>query len=285
MLPDLEHLDDWIAQKEAAVGGVRDGCAAHIVWADKPVQTDLAIVYVHGFSATGQEIRPLPDLVARAFGANLFFARLTGHGQDGIAMGKARLPEWDRDVAQAFEIGAALGREVIVMGCSTGCTLLSTALARGARAKAIVHVSPNFGLSNRLAQILLNLPGVRIWGPWVAGRERSFDPISRAHSAYWTVKYDTQAVFTMADAVRAAWAGGFGAINTPAYFAYNEQDDVVSARRTKVAMTRWGAPVAEDILTAGVGDDEMGHVMAGDVFSPAQTDPLAQRIIAWVKTL
>jgi esterase/lipase len=91
-------------------------------------------------------VRPLPDMLADALGANLYFARLTGHGQDGIAMGRARLPDWEADVAEALQIGAALGDEVIVMGCSTGCTLLTTALAQGARAKGIVHVSPNYGL-------------------------------------------------------------------------------------------------------------------------------------------
>lgn len=285
MLPDLSELDEWLAVRERGVGGVREGCAAQIVWAGDTVQTDIAVVYVHGFSATGAEIRPLPDLVARALGANLYFARLTGHGQDGDAMGRARLPDWERDVALAFEIGAALGRDVIVMGCSTGCTLLTSALAGGAQAKRVVHVSPNFGLSHRLAQLLLDLPGVRRWGPLVAGRERSFEPISKAHEALWTVKYDTQAVFTMGDAVRAARASAIEKIKTPAYFAFNEADQVVSARRTKAVMARWGGAVVRDILVAGPGDDKMGHVMVGDVFSPGQTEPLAQRIIAWAKML
>ena len=285
MLPDLSELDEWVAARERAVGGVREGCAAQIVWADGPVQTDIAVVYVHGFSATGAEIRPLPDLVACALGANLYFARLTGHGQDGDAMGRARLPDWERDVALVFEIGAALGREVIVMGCSTGCTLLTSALAGGAKAKGVVHVSPNFGLSHRLAQLLLDLTWVRTWGPIVAGRERSFEPISPEHEALWTVKYDTQAVFTMGEAVRVARAGAIEKIQTPAYFAFNEADEVVSARRTRAIIARWGGAVVQDILVAGPDDDKMGHVMAGDVFSRRQTEPLAQRIIAWAKTL
>lgn len=285
MLPDPMDLDDWLATREAAVGGVRTDCEKQIVWADKPVKTAIAIVYVHGFSATGAEVRPLPDMVAKALGANLYFARLTGHGQDGAAMGRARLPDWDADVAEALEIGAALGDEIIVMGCSTGCTLLTTALARGAQAKGIVHVSPNYGLRHRLAQVVLDLPGVRTWGRMIVGKERSFDPISDAHAALWTIKYDSQAVFTMGDAVRAALAGPIEAIQTPAYFAFGETDQVVSPAKTRTVMARWAGPVRTDILVQGAADDKMGHVLAGDVFSPSQTAPLAARIVAWARAL
>jgi esterase/lipase len=285
MLPELTELDAWLAAQDAAVGGVRAGCEKQILWHDGPRKTNVAIVYVHGFSATGAEIRPLPDLVAAALGANVYFARLTGHGQSGAAMGQARLPDWERDVDEALAIGSAIGDDVIVMGCSTGCTLLTTALARGARAKGIVHVSPNYGLRNVMAHRLLQLPGVRSWGPYLAGKERSFEPISDHHAALWTVKYDTQAVFTMADAVRAAIDSDIGAITTPAYFAYCEADQVVSPKKILSVMARWAGPVVEDLLIQGPTDDKMGHVMAGDVFSPAQTAPLAARIIEWAKGL
>jgi hypothetical protein len=39
--------------------------------------------------------------------------------------------------------------------------------------------------------------------------------------------------------------------------------------------------VRADILIQGPLDDKEGHVMAGDVFSPNQTAPLAQQIIDW----
>ena len=140
MLPELTDLETWLATREAAVGGIRDGCEKQVVWADGPKKTPLTLVYIHGFSATGAEVRPLPDMVAKALGANLFFTRLTGHGQDGAAMGRARLPDWEVDVEEALAIGQHIGDEIIIMGCSTGCTLLTTALARGAKAKGIVHL-------------------------------------------------------------------------------------------------------------------------------------------------
>ncbi len=285
MVPELAELDDWLAAREAAVGGVRPGCAKQVLWAGGPEKTAVAVVYVHGFSATGAELRPLPDEVAAALGANVFFTRLTGHGQDGASMGRARLADWEADVDEALAIGQTLGDEVIVMGCSTGCTLVTSALARGAKAKGVVHVSPNFGMRDWGAQMLLQMPGVRRWGPLVAGKERSFEPISTAHSAFWTVRYDTQAVFTMAEAVRAAMGGDIEGIQTPAYFAFSETDQVVSPAKTRQVMARWAGPVRADILVQGPADDAMGHVMAGDVFSPQQTTPLAGRIVEWARSL
>lgn len=285
MLPELDAMDTWLAAQEAAVGGVRTGCAKQIVWAGAAAKTDVAIVYIHGFSATGAEVRPLPDLLADGLGANLYFARLTAHGQDGAAMGQARLPDWERDVDEALAIGGALGREVIVMGCSTGCTLVTTALARGAKVHGVVYLSPNFGLRHRLAQGLLQLPMVRSWGPLVVGKTRSFEQISDAHARFWTLRYDIQAVFTMADAVRAAMGSAIETIGVPAYFVINEGDQVVSPAKTRAVMARWAGETTLDVLVQGPDDDKMGHVMAGDVFSPAQTPALAQRLIQWANAL
>lgn len=286
---DLETLDAHLAQSEAQVGGIRDGCAKRIDWAQGCVKTPVSLVFVHGFSASCGELWPLPDLVAKGLGANLFMTRLTGHGQDGAAMGRARLDDWDADVAEAIKIGAALGDEVIVMGCSTGCTLLTTALAEKIDGsdviKGVVHVSPNYGLAHMWAQALLQLPKVRSWGEYVAGSEQSFDKMSDDHAKYWTLRYDTQAVFTMADAVRAAMASPIEGITTPAYFALCETDEVVSPAKTRTVMERWGGSLAEDILVQGPNDDKMGHVMAGDVFSPDQTAPLAERVIRWARGL
>ncbi|TIX10328.1 MAG: alpha/beta hydrolase, partial [Mesorhizobium sp.] len=78
----------YLAREEAAVPNIRDGLEKEIIWANPMVhaKTPLAMVYIHGFSASKGEVRPLPDDVADELGANLFYTRLTGHGQDGAAM-------------------------------------------------------------------------------------------------------------------------------------------------------------------------------------------------------
>jgi hypothetical protein len=43
-------------------------------------RTEWVVVALHGFSATRQETAPLAEIVASRLGANLFEARLAGHG-------------------------------------------------------------------------------------------------------------------------------------------------------------------------------------------------------------
>lgn len=285
-MPDIATIEAELAEAEAQVPNLRPGCEKRIRWHDAAaVQTDLAIVYLHGFSASAEELRPLPDLVADAFGANLFFTRLAGHGQDGAAMGRATLAAWKADVVEAVAVGKTIGKDVIIMGCSTGCTLATVALAEGADVKAVVHVSPNFGLRNRAAQFLLDLPASRRWAKYVAGATRRFEPISEAHQKYWTTEYPTAAVHVMADAVRAARAVNLSSIETPALFCFNPEDQVVHAAHINKVLSAWGGPTERVLLRQTPEDDAMGHVMAGDIFSPGQTLPLAEQIIAWLKNL
>lgn len=283
---DITTLDTDLATAEAQVPYLRPGCAKHIVWAGAPAtKTQTVIVNIHGFSASPEELRPLPDMVAAEIGANIFFTRLTGHGQDGAAMAQATFADWQDDVAQAVAIAQTIGDDIILMGCSTGCTLATLAMAQGIKAKAAVLVSPNFGLRSWAAQTILDMPGVRHWGRYVAGKTRSFVPINDGHAAYWTTTYPTEALYPMADAVRAVRRADLSGISTPTLFVMNEDDSVVHPKLTRRVMARWGGGATADIVTPGPGDDANGHVMAGAIFSPAQTAPLAQRILAWLATL
>lgn len=282
-MPEIADIDRHLAAAEAQVPGLRPGCEKRVVWAGAPgKKAPYALLYIHGFSASPQELRPLPDLVAEELGANIFFTRLTGHGQDGSAMAGATYADWRRDVAEAVEIAQAIGNEIIVMGCSTGCTLATLALADGTPARAAIFISPNFGLRNRVAQMVLDAPAVRHWGKYVAGRTRSFVPINDGHTAYWTTSYPTEAVHPMGEAVRAVRKADLSRVTTPAFFSLNEADTVVHPKDARKVAARWGGPVVLDIITPGPGDDPGGHVMAGDVFSPGQTRPLAGRISAWL---
>ncbi|WP_112308756.1 hypothetical protein [Pseudogemmobacter bohemicus] len=63
----------WLQVSEQQFSDIRPGAAKRLLWAgEKGRKTPLAIVYVHGFTASAEEIRPVPDEVARAPGANLF---------------------------------------------------------------------------------------------------------------------------------------------------------------------------------------------------------------------
>lgn len=288
---DLTRLEADLAAAEAKVPNLREGCAKAVTWADIPgVQTDTAVVFIHGFSASCGELRPLPELVAKALGANLFATRLMGHGQDGAAMGEATMVGWQDDVKEAIGIGRALGKRVLVIGCSTGCTVTTLGLATGdivrdAGLLGCCFVSPNFGLRHKLAQLVLDLPMSERWAPYLIGKERSFDQVSTAHGQFWTTRYPTKAVKPMGDAIRAVMRADLGQIKVPVMMAVNPDDQVINPARARAVLLRWGGEALMHPLVQTPEDDSYGHVMAGDVFSPNQTAPLAARIVDWAQNL
>ncbi len=286
---DLSTLETELAAAEAAVGGVRPGCEKRVQWTKRgPEKAPLAVLYVHGFSATGREISPVPEDVASALDAPLYVPRLTGHGQNGEALAAASNAAWRRDLDEALGIVARMGERVLIIACSTGCTLVTTALAEGrieADVAGVVFVSPNYGLRNRMAQSLLDAPGSRVWGPLVVRNTVSFPTRSDAHAAYWTTSYPARAVFAVDDAVREACRADLRHVATPAMFAYCDDDQVVNPAKTRTIMGQWAGPVTRRPMVMRQGDDPMGHLVAGEVHSAGQTAPLVQDILAWARAL
>lgn len=276
-------VDAYLRAAEAAVPDLRQGVAKRVHWAGVSEQrTAWSVVYVHGFSATSEELRPLPDLVAQGLGANLHFTRLSGHGRSGEAMAEPRVQDWMTDVAEALAIGRRIGRRVLVMGCSTGCTLLTLALARpmAAEVAGAVLIAPNYRVRDRKA-VLTTAPWARHWLPLLAGRERGFVPSSEAHGRYWTARYPSVALLPMGAAVKAVNAMDHGSIKQPAMFVFDDRDALVDHDRTREIAARWGGAARVHAVQTGPTDDPGHHVIAGDVLSPAMTAPLAEDILRW----
>lgn len=286
VLPD--DLDAWIAQNELQFSDIRPGAVKRIVWAAATGQkTPLAVVYVHGFSAAAEEIRPVPDEVAKALGANLFFTRLAGHGRTGEAMAEPRAGDWIEDMAEAMAIARRLGDRVVVISTSTGGTLAVIAAADPVLSEGlagVVLVSPNFGVKSAAAKIL-DLPLARHWGPWLAGANRSFKPLNDAQARHWTTSYPTTALFPMAALVRHARALDYGLVQTPALVIFSPEDQVVDPEKTKAQMAGWGGPVRLAERHMGAGDDPFSHVIAGAAMSPGQTAETVTLIVDWVMGL
>ena len=278
-----QDLDAWLAARESRFDDIVPGAEARIRWAGTAgARTDWALVYLHGFSASSEEIRPVPEDVARALGANLYLARLTGHGRDGAAMADATADDWGRDTAQAIAIAGRLGDRVALISTSTGGTL--GAIAAGAFADAVdavVMISPNFGPRNPSAR-LLTLPGAKWWIPAIAGETRSFETVNDAHARYWTERYPTVAVLPMQAAVDRARAADLGRATAPALVIYSESDTVVRPDATRAAMADWGADVSWVRLAPGEGVDPAAHVLAGGILSPALTERVTTRIVAFL---
>lgn len=283
-VPDLAVLAADIAHREAQVPNTRDGAEKTILWAGWAEQTEFSVVYVHGFSASRVELSPVPEKLASALSANLFVTRLAGHGTDGVDMGNACLADWDADLDEALSIARRIGRKVVVVGCSTGCTLLVPALARDqSEVAAALFVSPNFALADKIANVLLRAPFARNWVPLLLGRERSFEPHNAAHAAGWTTRYDSRAIVTMMEAVQAAARIDSAQIKVPLLIWADPRDKVVSFSATKAFSERWGGLV--QIHRARASEDPNHHVSLGDAVAPVATETEIPALIGLLRGL
>jgi len=283
-----KDLDTYLATEELAFPDTTPGVAKRIQWAGvKGAKTPLAVVYLHGFSATSEEIRPVPDGVARALGANLFFTRLSGHGRGPSAMAEPVAGDWIEDTAEAMAIGRRLGDRVLVISTSTGATLAAIAATDPVLSKnlaGVVMISPNFGIAGPNAWIL-DMPLARWWGPVIAGATRSFEPHSPEQARYWTTSYPTSALFPMAALVRAARGLDTSQAKAPALILFSPQDQVIDIARIPPVAEAWGGPVRVEPRTLQAGDDPFGHVIAGNIMSQSQTSGTIALILDWARGL
>lgn len=277
----------YLEAEEADVPGLRPELAKEIVWAypQSRAKTPLAIVYIHGFSASKGEIRPVPDRVASELGANLFYTRLAGHGRGGPAMAEASVNAWINDYAEAIAIGRTIGEKVVVVATSTGAALATWAATDPKLSRDVIGmalISPNYGVQAAGAW-LLTMP----WGGQIAelvtGKERGFQPRNEAHGRYWTTRYPTSATLPMAALADLAWTAPVETVATPTLFIFSDTDRVVQPERTRAVAERWGA--AHETMIVEGSDDPGNHVIAGDALSPSTTALVAGRISAWIDSL
>lgn len=286
---DLSDPDAYLAAREAAFDDITPGAEARIIWAGAPgARSDTVVLYLHGFSATSEEIRPVPDLVAQELGANLMFARLRGHGRTGEAFADATGSQWVADTAEALAIARQIGDRVVVIGVSTGATLAAIAATEPDMAEgvaAIAMISANFRLASPVGA-LLDWPGASLWVPWVAGQDRSFEAQNEAHATYWTTAYPTRAVFSLAATMREARGRSYAQVQTPLLMIYAQEDQVVSSTAIEAMAERWGGPVTlarQTLPSEGV--DPFAHVIAGDILSPAMTQITVDQIVDWARPI
>lgn len=278
-------IDAYLTQTEAQFDDIRPNSAKRVIWAgEAEAQTDWAIVYFHGFSASSQEIRPVPDQIAQALGANLVFTRFTGHGRNSAAMAEMRASDWMLDVDEALSIARRVGKKTLIIGTSTGGSLAVIAAADPELSQdvaALVLVSPNFALQNPAAPAL-NLPAARYWLPLIAGNEREFEPRSAAQGREWTTRYASTALFPMAAVAKYARDLDHAKIDVPVLFLYSVADRVVSPQATAKVAARWGGAARQVPLVIGAGDDAMAHVIAGDIVSPGMTPVVTKLVLDWI---
>lgn len=274
----------WLQVSEQQYSDIRPGAAKRILWAGaKGQKTPLAVIYVHGFTASAEEIRPVPDEVAQALGANLYYTRLTGQGRAPEAMTSARPEDWLADMAEAIAIGRAIGDRVIVIGTAMGGALTALAASDPELSQTmagVVLISPAFALRQPM-DTALTMPFARAWLPLLTGRMQHVAVLNADHERYWAVDYPTSALFALSVLMREAKAQDYAAAKMPLLVLQSPEDQQVDPDATAEALGSWGGPVEFSERRMQAGDDPRAHIIAGDVFSPGQTEDVVALIMAW----
>ncbi len=280
-------VEEYIARKEHRVPGIKAGTEKHIVWAggDRS-RTAVSLVYVHGLSATRQEVAPLCDSVATRLGMNLFYTRLAGHGLPGEAMGEPRAQDWLNDVREAVAIGAELGNRVVLVGTSTGATLavwfmFAAPNTETARVGALILLSPNFHPADQTATVLLWPWGKQI-ATIVSGAYREWEPHNRLQGEYWTTRYPIEALVTMMTVVNAVERSDPGELSLPVLIATSGRDQVVDEGATRKWFGMLGSP-DKNILRIPDVEDPAGHILAGEIMSPGTTARMAEELESFLR--
>jgi len=281
---ETKNLDVYLQEQEGGISNIVEGAEKEIIWADPTAkaQTDIALIYIHGFSATKHETRPVTDKIADVLGANIYYARLKGHGRDGDAMAEASFQDWANDYAEAIAIGEKLGKKLIILSASTGSTLATWGLTNPELSKnvsGIVMISPNFELHG-LSTWLANIPWAETILPAVAGAERSWEPLNEEHGKWWTTRYPSKAIFPMTSMLKVLKSVDKSKIMTPAFFIYAPEDKVIVSQEVEKVASEWGGPTK--ILKIEETSDPYKHVIAGDILSPENTNRVTYEIIAWL---
>ncbi|MDX5595134.1 alpha/beta hydrolase [Pseudovibrio sp. SPO723] len=284
-----EDIDAYLAEEESKFNDMREGLEKQVIWANPETKekTEYAVVYIHGFSASKEEIRPVPDRVADTLRANLYYTRLTGHGRSSAAMAESSLPAWLNDLAEALEIASRIGNKTIVIATSTGGSLAAWgALSQSPimeRTEAVVLFSPNFG-PNAFGAFLLAAPYAEYYVPMLLGQTYGSSAGATPEEDYaWTLSYPSVALIPMAASVDAVKRLDPSTNTIPTLFIYSEKDKTVDPLKTNEAYDLWGG-TKERILVETSGDPEF-HVNAGDIVSPQNNDSVTKDILDWLKSL
>jgi esterase/lipase len=244
-------------------------------------KTDYAIVYLHGFSASQEEGRPIHTNIAREFGCNLYLSRLAGHGIDTIQpMINLTADELWESAKQALQIGKQIGKKVIVMATSTGGTLaLRLASQYPNDIIALVLLSPNVAINNDKAYLLNNPWGLQI-ARLVTGSHYVTGTDSRPiYKQYWYWHYPLESLVQVQELIETSMTKDvFENVKQPTLMLYyykdeKHQDSVVSVPAMLRMYGELGTPANQKIKEAmpDVGDHVMGsYIKSKDLLEVQQ---------------
>jgi esterase/lipase len=246
---NAQALEEYISTNEAR-HKLKPDNEARIIWHNDSTkqQTEYAVVYLHGFSASQEEGDPIHKDFAKKFGCNLYLSRLDAHGVDttpALASFTA-LGEWET-AKQAYAIGKQLGKKVILLSTSTGGTIALKLCAEYPEIAASIMLSPNIAINDPNAWLLNNHWGLQI-AHLVTGKERVVEDTTAIYAQYWNNRYSTKSLVQLEELLESTMKQStFEKVKQPTLMLYyykdeDHQDDVVKVSAMKRMFGQLGTP-------------------------------------------
>lgn len=299
---DPSGVEAFLAGRDEAAAPLRPGCAASVRWAPgrERQRARACVVFIHGWSASPEEIDPVDADVAAALGATLLRVRLTGHGlaptaRCGEAMRDQSRPDALRmDAATGFALGALLGERVLLVGCSTGGSLAMWIAAQPWSRPALaglVLISPawtiaRFGsrLYNLLKWPLVLAPrplGSRLLRMVTGPTMRHPPPITEELSRVWTTEYPAPSVLNVMEVfVSVEVSVSPPRLALPVLAFANPSDRAVDFRSTAAHVHSMPNGTLEVVT-----DSENHHVLTGRIKSPSTVPRVTARVEAFARSV
>ncbi|MCX2583176.1 alpha/beta hydrolase [Pedobacter sp. MR22-3] len=233
-VPDIKNLEDYVEAMEHS-NNIKPGNEAEIVWADTAhQQTEYAVIYLHGFSASKMEGNPIHLHLAKNLSANLYLARLADHGIDTLAPMQYFTADrlWETS-KQAYAIGQKLGKKVILIGTSTGGTVALKLAATYPEINSLILLSPNVAINDKNAWLLNDPWGLQIARRVLGSDERKVDGRTDEFKKYWYTHYRIESLVQLQEFVESTMNKSvFQKVKQPVLLLYYyknelEQDPVV----------------------------------------------------------
>jgi esterase/lipase len=230
-LPDLPNsgfaLQTYVEAQEQGHKTKPDN-EAEIVWHNPVVRTKtpVAVLYLHGFSASKREGFPTHMRFAEKYGCNLYLARLSDHGIDTTDAMYNLTPDrlWE-SAKEAYAIAKRLGDEVVIMSTSTGGTLALKLAATYPEIKGLINLSPNIAINDPSAFMLNNPWGLHIAKLVMGGNFRTVES-DETYRKYWYHTYRIESIVALEELVESICTKRtFEQVTCPVFNAYYFKDE------------------------------------------------------------
>ena len=118
-------------------------------------------------------------------------------------------------------------------------------------------------------------------GAFVGGEMRTSTPRTGLHARYWTTSYPTVSLIPMMQLINMVDDAELGTGTVPALFYFSPDDKVVDPQKTENFIVRWRGPKEIVRVNGNDSEDEMNHLITGQVVSPSQIKRAADTVINW----